>query len=92
MKPIRHSESASGLLAVLFFMVLTCLTVAMIYSVTNTHVAVSKRTVDRSIALAYADGILESLYDQWRTQLSTVTNNTDRINGMTSAALTTALS
>lgn len=91
MKTTRHSESASGLLAVLFFMVLTCLTVAMIYSVTSTHVAVSKRTVDRSIALAYADGILESLYDQWRTRLSTVTNNTDRVNGMSSSALTTAL-
>jgi hypothetical protein len=91
MKSTRHSESASGLLAVLFFMVLTSLTVAMLYSITSTHVGASRRTVDRSIALAYADGVLESLFDQWRTKLTTVSNNTDRVYGMSTSALTTAL-
>ncbi|MEI9895851.1 MAG: hypothetical protein WDN28_18745 [Chthoniobacter sp.] len=92
MKLSRKSESASGLLAVLFFMVLTSLTVAMIFSVTSSHVTASKRTIDRSIALAYADGVLESLFDQWRTKLTGVTNATDRTYGMSTAALTAALS
>ncbi|EDY18599.1 hypothetical protein CfE428DRAFT_3984 [Chthoniobacter flavus Ellin428] len=91
MKSIRNTESASGLLAVLFFMVLTMLTIAMIYSVTNSHVIASRRTIDRSIALAYADGVLESLFDQWRTQMSSVTNATDRASGMSTSALTAAL-
>ncbi|MDR3403004.1 MAG: hypothetical protein P4L99_10955 [Chthoniobacter sp.] len=91
MKSPRKSESASGLLAVLFFMVLTCLTVAMIFSVTSSHITASKRTIDRSIAIAYADGVLESLFDQWRTQLTGVTNATDRTYGMSTSALATAL-
>ncbi|MEP6669918.1 MAG: hypothetical protein ABJF10_12240 [Chthoniobacter sp.] len=92
MKSSRKSESASGLLAVLFFMVLTCLTVAMIFSVTSSHVTTSKRTIDRSIALSYADGVLESLFDQWRTQMTGVTTATDRTYGMSTAALIAALS
>jgi len=92
MKTLRNAESASGLLAVLFFMVLTMMTVAMIYSVTNSHVIAGRRTIDRSIAIAYADGVLESLFDQWRTQMSTVSNSTDRDSGMSTSALTAAIS
>ena len=38
MKSTKSSNFGSGLLAVLFFMVLASLTVAMIFSVTNSHV------------------------------------------------------
>jgi hypothetical protein len=92
MKTIRNTETASGLLAVLFFMTLTMLTIAMIYSVTNSHVIAGRRTIDRSVAIAYADGVLESLFDQWRTQMSSVSNSTDRSSGMSTSALTAALS
>jgi Tfp pilus assembly protein PilX len=91
MNPPRKSQNGSALLAVLFFMVLTSLTVAMVYSVTNSHVMASKRMVDRSIALAYADGVMESLFDQWRIQLTSVTNATDRTNGMSTTAINAAL-
>jgi hypothetical protein len=67
------------------------LTVAMIFSVTNSHVIAARRTIDRSIALAYADGVLESLFDQWRTQLASVSNANDRIYGISTSALATAL-
>ena len=85
-------ESGSGLLIVLFFLVLTSLTIGIIFSVTNSHVVASRRTVNRAIAAAYADGVIESLFDQWRQALSTVSNATDRANGMTNTALAAALS
>jgi hypothetical protein len=91
MKTSRQSQSGSSLLAVLFFMVLTSLTVAMIFQVTDSHVVATNRTQNRAIAVAYADGVLDSLFDQWRTAMTNVTNATDRAYGMSTSALTTAL-
>jgi hypothetical protein len=65
--------------------------VAMIFSVTNSHVLEARRTVDRATAVAYGDGILESLYDQWRQAMSTVTNATDRAGGMSNSELAATL-
>ena len=86
-----ESRDGSSLLAVLFFLVLTSLTIAVIFSVTNSHVVATRRTVNKAIADVYADGVLESLFDQWRQAMSTVTNATDRNGGMTNAELTAAL-
>jgi len=91
MKFSKYSQSGSSLLAVLFFMVLTSLTVAMIFNVTNNVVVATNRTMNRAVAVAYADGVLESLFDQWRTALSNVTNSTDRAYGMSTSALASAL-
>ena len=85
------NQAGSGLLAVLFFMVLTSLTVAMIFSVTSSNVTSSRRTVDRAIAVTYADGVLENLFDQWRVAITNVSNDTDRTYGLSNTALATAL-
>ena len=92
MKSFNSLRAGSSLLAVLFFMVLTSLTVAMIFEVTDSHVVATNRTMNRAVAVAYADGVLESLFDQWRNAMANVTNATDRSNGMSTSALASALS
>ncbi|HEY3899123.1 MAG TPA: hypothetical protein VGM54_10945 [Chthoniobacter sp.] len=92
MKSSNSYRAGSSLLAVLFFMVLTSLTVAMIFEVTDSHVVATNRTMNRAVAVAYADGVLESLFDQWRNAMTNVTNATDRANGMSTSALASALS
>jgi hypothetical protein len=87
----RHATAGSGLVAVLFFLILTSLTVAMVYSITSTNTVVAKRTVDRASAVAYGDGVMESIFDQWRNSLATATDPTDRSSGKTQAALTAAI-
>lgn len=72
-------------------MVITSFLVATIFTVTSSHVAVARRTTDRAVAVAYGDGVIESLYDQWRQAMINVTNTTDRSNGLSNAALTATL-
>jgi hypothetical protein len=48
--------------------------------------------MNRAAAVAYADGVLESLFDQWRNAMTNVTNTTDRMYGMSTSAVTSALS
>ena len=72
-------------------MVITSLLVATIFSVTSAHVSVARRTTDRAIAVAYGDGVIESLYDQWRQAMINVTNATDRSSGLSNTALAAVL-
>lgn len=87
----RSSLAGSGLLAVLFTMTIVAGLIAIIYSVTNTQVTVTRRTASRAAAEAYADGVMESLYDQWRNAMISVTNATDRSGGLANSSLTSAL-
>jgi len=87
----RHATAGSGLVAVLFFLILTSLTIAMVYSITSTNTVIAKRTVDRATAVAYGDGVMESIFDQWRNSLATATDPTDRSSGKSTAALTAAI-
>jgi len=84
-------QAGAGLLAVLFTMVLTSFLVATIFTITNTHVNMARRTVDRAVAVSYGDGVIESLYDQWRQAMINVTNSTDRNGGLTNSALAATL-
>ena len=88
----RSSLAGSGLLAVLFAMTLAAALVATIYAVTNTQVSLTRRTVSRAAATAYADGVMENLFDQWRTAIISVTNAADRAGGLTNTAVAAALS
>lgn len=88
--PFR-SIAGSGLLTVIFTMAVITALVTAIYSVTSTHVNIARREANRSAAVTYADGVMESLFDQWRTAMSTVTNATDRANGLTNTALGSTL-
>lgn len=87
----RSSLAGSGLIAVLFTMVLVAALVATIFSVTNTQVAATQRTASRAAAKAYADGVIESLFDQWRNAIISVTNAADRAGGLSNTALAAAL-
>ena len=80
-----------GLLAVLFTMVLISFLVATLFTITNTHVTMARRTADRATAVTYADGVIENLYDQWRQAMINVTTSADRNGGVTNSALTSAL-
>jgi len=87
----QHSAAGSGLLAVLFTMSIVAALVAAVFSVTNTQVAVTKRTANRAAAQSYGDGVMESLFDQWRNAMISVTNTTDRANGLSNASLVATL-
>ena len=76
---------------VLFTMALTSFLVATIFTVTSTHNAMARRTVDRSTAVVYADGVIESLYDQWRLAMINVSNVKDRSEGLSTTALAAVL-
>jgi hypothetical protein len=87
----QRSQAGSGLLAVLFTMAIVAGLVAVVFSVTSTQVAVTRRTASRAAAVAYADGVMESLYDQWRTAMIGVTNATDRSSGLSNTSLASTL-
>ncbi len=91
MKKPSRSISGSGLLAVIFTMSVVAGLVAAVYSVTSTQVAVARREVTRAAAVTYGDGVMESLFDQWRNAMISVSNTTDRASGLTNAALSSTL-
>jgi hypothetical protein len=84
-------RAGAALLAVLFTIVVTSFLVGTIFTVTNTHVGLARRTVNRATAVTYADGVIESLYDQWRQAMIKVTNSTDRSDGLSTSALAAVL-
>lgn len=88
---MKRNDSGAGLLIVLFTMAFVSALVAVVYTVTNTHTRVTRRVVDRTAAVAFADAVLESLYDQWRQAMISVTNATDRKDGLTNSALAAVL-
>ena len=83
--------AGSGLLAVIFAMSIVTALVAAVFAMTNTQVAVTRRTADRAAAAAYADGVMDSLFDQWRTAMIGVTNATDRTGGLSNTSLAATL-
>src|SRR5436190_550959 len=87
---MKTSKAGSSLMVVLFTMVLISGMVSITFTVTSNHSRMAQRTVYRGAAEAYADGVLESLFDQWRQAMKTVTNSTDRKEGMSTAALLAA--
>lgn len=87
----KHSVTGSGLLAVIFTMSIVAALVAVVFSMTNTQVAVTRRTANRAAAAAYADGVMESLFDQWRAAMIGVTNATDRAGGLSNTSLAATL-
>lgn len=78
-------------MVVVFTIALVSSFVGIIYTVTSANARLSYRVTNRFAAQAYADGVLESLYDQWRNAMITVTNTTDRTDGLSTAALASVL-
>ena len=90
-KPFRSTNSGSGLLAVIFTMSVVAGLVAAVYSVTSNQVNMTRREVNRAAATTYGDGVVESLFDQWRAAMINVTDPTDRASGLTNSALANVL-
>ena len=77
----------SGLIIVLFSITIFSVLVGVTFVVTTNHARLANRTADRAAAIAHADGVVEDLYDQWRQEMISVTDETDRKNGVTNQRL-----
>lgn len=53
-------------MGVLFVIALMAVLVGTIYMVTGTEGRAMKRSIDRATAIAYGDGVIEHLFEQWR--------------------------
>ncbi len=88
----NNSQSGSSLLAVMFTMAAVSSLVAIMLSVTANNTRMAGRTVHRAEALAYGDAVIEQVYEQWRQAMISVTDATDRRDGLTNSALATKIS
>jgi len=66
----KKSESGSSLMAVLILICTMVLIMGAVFVMTTGEARFMKRTMDRAVAIAYADGVLETMFDQWRNALS----------------------
>ena len=87
----RSTEAASGILATLAVLAVISWLIAIVFAVTGEHTRMTQRTVNRAIAIAYGDAVLESLFDQWRQAMITVTDATDRKEGLATSSLAAQL-
>ncbi len=87
---MKRSNSGSSLMAVLVLISTMSLLIAAVFLMTTGEARYMKRSVDRDTAIAYADGVLESLFDQWRTAMSSgaLLTGTQAAKGLTGAQLT----
>ncbi len=88
----KRRESGLGLVVVVMTMAVCAALAVMVFEVTNTQVSVARRTASRAAAQAYGDAVIESLFDQWRSAMISVTNNADRTGGLSNSSLAAALS
>lgn len=83
--------SGVGLLVVVSTMAICSLLVAMAFAVTSAQQSSTRRNSSHVAAKAYADGVIESLYDQWRSAMVGVTTTADRVGGLSDASLAATL-
>lgn len=88
---LNRTEKGSALGVVMVALLIGSILVGVSLNVTNFNARMANRSVDRAKMIAYADGVMESLYDQWRTAMIGVSNNTDRTQGLTNASIQSAL-
>ena len=88
---MKKNTSGSSLAAVMITVSVFSALLGVIVTVTRTQTGNSSRTATRSQAIAYGDGIMESLFDQWRNAMITATDQTDRLLGRSTAQLQTML-
>jgi Tfp pilus assembly protein PilX len=89
--PILRPAAGSTLIAVIIAMVVVAGLVSVTLNTTTYNARMAKHSVDRAQMLAYADGIMEHLFDQWRNAIITVTNSTDRTQGLSNSSLASVL-
>jgi hypothetical protein len=84
---MKKKTSGSSLAAVMITVSVFSALLGVVVTVTRTQTGNSSRTATRSQAIAYGDGIVESLFDQWRDAMITATDQTDRLLGRSTAQL-----
>ncbi|HWB59109.1 MAG TPA: hypothetical protein VG733_06445 [Chthoniobacteraceae bacterium] len=83
------SESGSTLMVVLMLIATTSLMIAAVFMMTTGEARLMKRSIDRDTAIAYGDGVLDDLFDQWRSAMTNSSMTaTQKRNGPTGAQLT----
>ena len=70
-------------MAVLFIIAVMASAIAMIFSITTTEGRFMRRSVGRTTAVAYGDGVIQCLFDQWRLALSNTVDPTQHASGFT---------
>jgi len=83
----RRSESGIALVAVVMVLAICATLAVMVFEVTNTQVVGTRRVASRAVAQAYGDAVIESLYDQWRAAMISVTDSNDRMSGLSNTSL-----
>src|SRR6187455_2871341 len=88
---MKKKTSGSSMAAVMITVSVFSALLGVCVTVTRTQTGNSSRTATRSQAIAYGDGIVESLFDQWRNSMITATDPADRMLGRSTAQLQTML-
>lgn len=84
---MKKSNSGTSVMAVLI--VIACMAIIMgaVFTMTTTEARFMKRGVDRAVAIAYGDGVLESVFDQWRMAMVNTQDATQHSQGLTANEL-----
>ncbi|MES2571488.1 MAG: hypothetical protein V4710_15725, partial [Verrucomicrobiota bacterium] len=85
---MKTRSSGSAVLAVLLTVALVTGLLTVVYSLTSNSAISTRRTVNRTVAAAYADAVMESYFDQWRTLMLNSAIPQDRADGVQNSGLT----
>jgi Tfp pilus assembly protein PilX len=81
---LHHGAS---LILVMFTVMVCAFLLSVVFALTTNNARLTRRTVDRSVAIAFGDAVLESLFDQWRNAMITAPNAPDRAGGLTTGSV-----
>lgn len=87
----KHSITGSGILVALITIFAVAALLSVVFTVTMTNGRNTRRLVNRVQATTFGQGVIESYFDQWRTQMSSAVLPADRRSGLSTAALTAAI-
>ncbi len=81
-------DSGGILMAVLMIIAVVSILLGAVYTTTTMEMRSMKRSVDRDVAVSYADGVMENIFDQWRIAMISGSNDsTQRSSGLSNDEL-----
>jgi hypothetical protein len=84
---MKRNNSGTSLMAVMIAIVSVAIILGAVFTITTTEARFMKRGVDRAAAIAYGDGVLENLFDQWRMAMVSTQDATQHSQGLTANEL-----
>ncbi len=84
-KNIRSSNSGTVIMLCMFFLGLIAFLSTAIFLTTTANMRMTANSLTRASAVAYADGVLENLFEQWRQAM--IADSTTRATGMPTQTL-----